>query len=115
VVRSATRHRGHLLTLVGHRPGQLSGQLSDLAPGGGGRLGTGRAVGPGPAGASPPKSTASGNSSNASAEIRVPLANASMAPVTRVGAYQKEPSVPPSTSVLEASNPNTTASHMARS
>jgi len=43
---------------------------------------------PRPAGRSPPSSTASGNSSKARAEIRVPLAKASMAPVIRVDGCQ---------------------------
>jgi hypothetical protein len=43
---------------------------------------------PQPAGASPPSSTASGNSSKARAEIRVPLAKASKAPVIRVDGCQ---------------------------
>ena len=43
---------------------------------------------PAPAGATPPSSTASGNSSKASADTMVPLAKASMTPVTRSGASQ---------------------------
>jgi hypothetical protein len=43
---------------------------------------------PQPAARSPPSSTASGNSSKARAEMRVPLAKASMAPVIRVDGCQ---------------------------
>jgi len=43
---------------------------------------------PPPAGAIPPSSTASVNSSKASAETMAPEAKASMTPVTRLGASQ---------------------------
>ena len=63
----------------------------------------------------PPTSTASGNSSKASAAIRVPLANASKTPVTSEGASHTEPATPPSTNALDPIKPTTNACSTPRS
>ena len=62
------------------------------------------------AGARPPVSTASGNSSNASAATSVPLANANSTPVTRSGAAHDAPAIAPSTNALEPIKPMISAS-----
>ena len=57
----------------------------------------------------PPRLNASSNSSNASAEMSAPLANASRTPVTTRGGDQVAPTAAPITSALEAASPNRTA------
>ena len=66
---------------------------------------TAPASSPRPARTAPPRWKASSNSSNDSAEIRAPLANASSTPVTCLGGLKRVPIADPMISALDAASP----------